>query len=305
MEYKNYYHVKKLSVDDVPTLKANGISISESSFNSVNIYEVYLKVPGPTPCAGYLCVPKNALPNSLYATISFHGYGASSALILPKVGEITFNVTHHGYENGQPESYYKTLQSGVCASYGRGNGKVNSGYEDREDCYILYMQLRNMQALRFITDESVNSDIENLSKYWNGKIYFTGTSMGGYQTIAATALANFIPEDKKTFEIVKSSATVPAWCNLGGKTIDGRLGNRFGIYYEENMDYFDCAILGGFITTNVEIPRCGLGDYTCPPSGIIALYNNLKGEKSISIYQNSTHASPTHYNDYDFKGNLQ
>ena len=39
----------------------------------------------------------------------------------------------------------------------------------------------------------------------------------------------------------------------------------------------------------VEITRAGLGDYTCPPSGLALYYNAVPGKKSISWVQGSEH----------------
>ena len=55
------------------------------------------------------------------------------------------------------------------------------------------------------------------------------------------------------------------------------------------MRYLDPVALAPYINTTVEIPRCGLGDYTCPPAGIIAAYNALRCKKKINLYQNTTH----------------
>ena len=32
-----------------------------------------------------------------------------------------------------------------------------------------------------------------------------------------------------------------------------------------------------------------MGDYTCPPSGVAILYNNIKSPKKIRWFQGSTH----------------
>ena len=38
------------------------------------------------------------------------------------------------------------------------------------------------------------------------------------------------------------------------------------------------------------IPRFGLGDYICPPTGVMAMYNNVPcGKKGAVGFQNSTH----------------
>ena len=72
--------------------------------------------------------------------------------------------------------------------------------------------------------------------------------------------------------------------------IGGRLASA-GIKYAEGMRYLDAATLAEYIDTNayVEIPRCGLGDYSCPPAGVLAAYNAMRCKKKINIYQNSTH----------------
>ena len=88
------------------------------------------------------------------------------------------------------------------------------------------------------------------------------------------------------------TATVPAFCNLGGNYVDKRIDDGFGIGFEENMIYFDPAFFAGYIDVENEvyIDRCSLGDYTCPPSGIIAAYNQIKSKKKIVFYQNSDHS---------------
>ena len=42
-------------------------------------------------------------------------------------------------------------------------------------------------------------------------------------------------------------------------------------------------------TCTVNITRAGLGDYCCPPSGIWAMWNNLKCPKKCRWVQGSTH----------------
>ncbi len=39
----------------------------------------------------------------------------------------------------------------------------------------------------------------------------------------------------------------------------------------------------------MEITRAGLGDYTCPPSGLAAYYNAISAPKSILWVQGSRH----------------
>jgi cephalosporin-C deacetylase-like acetyl esterase len=162
--------------------------------------------------------------------------------------------------------------------------------------------------LRFISDVPSESEVEkiedaNLKEIYEqlntlkalggGKIRLAGNSMGGYQTIGGAALAElynkYNSESTADITVTYADPEVPAFTNLGGHVLDDRLKNAFGIYYEENMNYFEPAFFASRIKAEVNILRCGLGDYTCPPSGIIATYNALKCKKTINVYQNSTH----------------
>ena len=63
------------------------------------------------------------------------------------------------------------------------------------------------------------------------------------------------------------------------------------IQYVKPLSYFDPVNFAKRVpaTCRVEIPRAGLGDYTCQPSGLAVLWNNLKCPKSIIWVQGSEH----------------
>ena len=42
-------------------------------------------------------------------------------------------------------------------------------------------------------------------------------------------------------------------------------------------------------TCRVVVPDAGLGDYVCPPSGVMAFYNALACPKEITFLQGATH----------------
>ena len=64
-------------------------------------------------------------------------------------------------------------------------------------------------------------------------------------------------------------------------------------YYTDGMEYFDAAHLAAFVEVPVIMPRLGLGDRTCSPNGIIALFNNIPAgvHKEVNMLQNSDHGS--------------
>ena len=65
----------------------------------------------------------------------------------------------------------------------------------------------------------------------------------------------------------------------------------WGVGETAALRYFDPVNFAKRVSPKcrVEIERAGLGDYTCPPSGVAVLYNNLKCPKKINWVQGSTH----------------
>jgi cephalosporin-C deacetylase-like acetyl esterase len=306
----NYFRIIKVDKERLDYLHSKDLctGTTESKLNSYSLYEVYLKSPGPTPCVGMLSIPDN-LTADTEIVVSTCGYGACPPSLGAYGGVVRFVLSHNGYwADASDAELYDELYNGILGSYGRGNGKPNSGYDDPADCYILYMFLRNLQGLRFISDipsvaevaeiedanlKAIYEQLNALKALGGGKIRLAGNSMGGYQTIGGAALAElynkYNSESAADITVTYADPEVPAFTNLGGHVLDGRLKNAFGIYYVENMNYFEPAFFAPRIKAEVNILRCGLGDYTCPPSGIIATYNALKCKKTINVYQNSTH----------------
>ncbi|MBO5906950.1 MAG: hypothetical protein J6Q85_02200 [Clostridia bacterium] len=293
MPKKNFYSLKKLSKDDFDALLNNKLSAPDKELLKIyDFYQVYLKCPGPCHASGYLTVPKGKAPSSLPILISYDGYGTNSPPIHACDDKISLHCTHHGYELGHPKKeYYDKLGGDGCilSAYGTGASRPNAGYENIHDCYMLYLNIRNMQMLRYITDESLSGDIASLHEIWNGNIELLGGSMGGYQAICTSALAHFIKKRGAKFNITETTANIPAFCNLAGLS-DNRIPHIVKIY-KEGMDYFDPATLAHLIDNHVVIPRIGLGDESCPATTIISFFNSLGKDASVdvSFLQNSSH----------------
>lgn len=297
---ENYFHVNKVDAQKLARYheKGKNLSITEETLGGYDLYEVYLKAPGPCPAVIALSIPKVA-QGSARAFLAFAGYGAHGPNIYAANGAIGFVVSHNGYwADASDEELYNSLNRGedpILGSYGKANGKPNSNYDDPYDCYLLYLLLRDFQALRFAYelprgalgrqfDGLLGEIYSSLSRAWNGKIELSGWSMGGYQSLCVAALAA-----KAGIPLSFVRSVIPGFCNLSGHAVGGRFNNVFGIGYTGAMRYFDAAVLAEYIDAEVEIPRCGLGDYTCPPAGIIAAYNAMRCKKKIGIYQNTTH----------------
>lgn len=238
----------------------------DSGDAGVLCWDVKVKCVGK-PVSGYLCIPKDAAEKSLPARVSYIGYGFSSAY--KPVGEgknaIAFNINAHGYLNSQPQEYYDELSRTTLRSYGFHDDEN----KDPETAYFNGMILRVIRSLQFVKSRPE----------WNGKdIIVTGGSQGGFQCISAAGLDP---------DVTECRANV-AWClDLSGATVFHRL-NGWRPNWQESLGYYDpCNHAKRF--HGKMFLSAGLGDYVCPPSGQMVLYNNLTCEKELIFNQGCTH----------------
>lgn len=290
MPKENRFELVKFDSEYVKMLKEYGIgTLTEEHLEKYDFYEVNLKAPGPCHSSNYLSIPKNAEPKSMPITITYDGYSAYPPAPVCDEKAIRLHCSHHGYKLPRPlTEYYMKLRTGVCKNYGLGNGVVNSMYDDLTDNYMVYLHLRNLQAMRFVTDPKFSSIVPRLHDTWNGEIKLIGGSMGGYQSICESALSTLLVKKSAPFKLVDVKANVPAFCNLAGRT-DKRVPGFTS--YTEGMEYFDAAHLSSLLSVPVTVMRVGLGDITCPPNGITAMLNNLPKDTpyEINYLQNSDH----------------
>ena len=117
---------------------------------------------------------------------------------------------------------------------------------------------------------------------WNGRdLIATGGSQGGLQAIWAASLVSGVTRCETSI----------VWCsNIAGAMLDNRLPG-WHPQYVRGLDYYDTVFHAARIPTTcfVDFERIGLGDYTCPPSGVTVVYNAVRGPKRAAYYQNSTH----------------
>ncbi len=263
-DFDAYWASQKAQLAEIP-MDAELVPV-ESGDPNIHCFDVKVKCLG-MPVSGYLCIPKNAEAKSLPARVSFHGYGFSSAYKPVSAGKqaIAFDVNAHGYLNGQPPEYYEEMGKTTLRGYGF-NTEEN---QKPETAYFNGMMFRVMRALQYV---------KSLPE-WNGKeLTVSGGSQGGFQCISAAGLDP---------DVTECRASV-AWClDLAGHTKNGRL-NGWRPAWTEALGYFDPV-------NHAKRCRCkmyltaGLGDYVCPPSGQMVLFNNLNCPKELIFNQGCTH----------------
>lgn len=244
-----------------------------SSNPKVKMYKVSIPCAGPRPATGYLVIPVGTQPKSRGARVTFEGYGmgGQGAPRWFSEYEITFSVNAHGFELGKDDTYYKDFANSLKVG--------NSGYafdpeqnKNPETAYFNGMILRDLRALEYI---------KSLPE-WDGKnLVVSGGSQGGFQSLVMAGL------DK---DVSSCDASAPWCCDMGGKAQLGRVGGWQPIF-AAGLNYYDPVHFAKRVPTTckVFISRAGLGDNTCPASGLTVVYNNLKCPKKIKYVQGSEH----------------
>lgn len=243
----------------------------------VKIFMVSVPCAGPKPATGYLIVP--AAEGRFPAEISFYGYGTSwskTATAAPDGTRETGRVlklllSAHGFELNRDAAYYRAEKKRV-KSNGYGHAFDPAQNADPEQAYFCGMTYRVMRGIEYLKSR----------REWNGcDLTVSGPSQGGLQSIWGAALSQ---------GVTRARIEVPWCCDMGGPSI-GRNHGEWFVEWVPQLGYYDPVNMARRIpkTCRVDIVRAGLGDYTCPPTGIAAFYNNLSGPKSIVWVQGSKH----------------
>ena len=239
------------------------------------IYALSIPAPGPRPATGYMTIPKNAKAKSLSISVTFYGYGAVKQGIPGShinQSSIRLFINAHGQELGREPEYYKQFFQSIRS------GKYNYAQDPEqnknpETCFFNGMVLRNLRAMQYA---------KTLPE-WNGKdLIVSGGSQGGLQTMWAAALDQ---------DVTEANPSITWCCDLAGTEKKQRLCGSWRVQYVPGLDYYDPVFMAKRIKkAKVVIIRAGLGDYTCPPSGLAICYKNLATpNKTIKWYQGSDH----------------
>ncbi len=262
-DFDAFWQAQKAVLAAVPP-KATLVPVAASRAN-IEVFDVRVACAGGKPVSGYLARPKGAAPRSLPILVSFHGYGIRSAA-RPEGraarGLLAMDVNAHGIPNGESAEFYRQLGEGELKGYGfKGNAAPTNSV-------FLPMMLRALRAVEFLKAQPE----------WDGRnVVVIGGSQGGLQAVTVAAL-----DPQVTYCMV-----VKPWlCDLSGSE-QGRLGG-WHPPREPGLGYFDAANHAKRVTCDAAVDA-GLGDTTCPPSGVTLLYNNLRGAKSIVYIQGATH----------------
>ena len=263
-DFDTFWQAMKAKLKNVP-IRAERKELPTNN-PEVKLYAVTVDCAGPKPVTGYLTIPADAKPQSLPAICQFHGYGVNKHSPPGWLSDqaIVFNVNAHGMELGREDGYYEQLKkdlAGYCFK--------NEENSDREKTYYHGMALRVMRALQYV---------KSLPE-WDGKeLHSDGGSQGGLQGLWGAGLDS---------DVTSSNIWSPWCCDFGGINAGRLRGWRPD--YTEVLDYYDPVFLAKPIKGKVHL-IANYGDYTCPPSGVWIVYNNIPHDnKSMEVKQGCTH----------------
>ena len=288
-DFDRFWREAKAKLATVPFNDSNVELVDVTPSNISNSYTIYAaKIPcfGPRPVTGWLTIPKNAKPGTLPIQATFEGYGCISAKPNPptygagKVMRLAINA--HGYDlTGRDNQYYKDFNDYITKTNRTFNGKTYGyalapqDYDNPTNTYFYYMAMRVMRAYDYLKSRPE----------WDGtNVWASGGSQGGLQTMWAGGLVD---------GITKIEPSITWGCDIGCPwNGNGPYPSRtWGIPCVTNAFYFDSALHAKRVprTCIANITRLGMGDYTCPPRGVLLSYYNMKCKVSAKLVQGSDH----------------
>ena len=258
--------------------------------NLTNSYYIYAaKVPcfGPRPVTGWLTVPRKPQAGGVPIQANFDGYGcATAAPKVPTYGAgqlVRFAVNAHGYDMiGHNDQYYQDFSDYINYTNRTFNGSrygyalAPQDYDNPTNTYFYYMAMRVMRAFDYLKTRPE----------WNGRdVYAEGGSQGGLQTMWAGGLVD---------GITKIRPGITWGCDIGDPYPNNPgplLSRSWGIPSVAGAFYFDSALHAKRVPRDclAQITRLGMGDYTCPPRGVLLSYYNMKCQASAYLVQGSDH----------------
>ena len=282
---------------DINLIRFEEVSTSKYNYDT-NKYKAYLFEIGygnNEISTGYLTYPIGK--TDLNIRILFRGYSATR-VAEPKFDEqyVTVEMAPHGFRMDDPNPKYPSEKYGF--------DPVENSNPDT--VYFHGMVTRNVLGARLLKAFAGGEEFGKI--YLNGKKieplgvwqkgdYFlaSGGSQGGFQAISVGAL------DK---DVTAINMSLPWFCDIGGQNI-GRFPGNLKPAYTNALMYYDCCSFATLVDKDVNVSiSAGLGDRTCPATGIVAVYNSLDCEKGITVYQNMDHSyTPPVYVSYRLRNN--
>lgn len=225
-------------------------------------YDIQIKTPCGRPASGLITIPEKE--GKYPIKLGFVGYSVSGAYLFYEENAISARFNAHGIENHLSSGEIVKKYESELGGYGFSNEENASN----KTTYFRNMMIRNLMASKYLKTLSC----------WDGEnLILVGGSQGALQATTVAA------HDK---DVTKLFIDAPWLCDLNAVNSGYLRGWRPD--YAEGLRYFDTVAQATRVKCPVNI-TAGLGDYICPPSSVMALYNSISVKKSIKFTQGRTH----------------
>ena len=258
-DFQQFWKDNRAKLDQVPfNAKLEKLQVKKPG---IELYAVTVDAGVDRPVTAYLAYPVGAKPRTLAAYVNFLSWSktdASRSFAEKGAGKglLTLAASWHGLPVNQPAKFYQQQIPRVFS------GVRNIHDRDKWDFHGVY--LRVLRALDYIKSRPE----------WDGKtLVVQGGSLGGAQTAAAAAL-----DSQVTAAIISVPCFFEFSADLAGRKrsspLSGHSPEKVPPATRKALNYYDVVNLASLI--RCEVFFCtGFADELCPPSNVIAAYNNL------------------------------
>ncbi len=265
----------KAKVEELNKVPANPVlESSKSGLPNVDYWKITLDDIRGTKVQGQLARPK-AEGKKFPALIIFQWAGVYPlhkfwATGKASQGWLTLNISAHDLPIDSPADFYKQQSDTVLKNY------PAIGNDDRETSYFLRMYLSCYRAIDYLASRDD----------WDGKtLVVTGGSQGGLQTLMTAGLHP---------KVTAAIADVPAGADQNGPLVGRQPGWHWHTQGNNKAKvlgtskYFDTVNFASGIKCPTLV-AAGLIDTTCPPAGVVAVFNQIHAPKELLIMERAGH----------------
>jgi cephalosporin-C deacetylase len=268
-DFDSFWAAKIRQLEAVPA--APELTPGESDRPGVEYFTIRMNNVGGAHVYGQLAKPAGAgpFPALLIYQWASPPYPLQKAWVTDRAAEgwLALNVEPHDVPSDMPQTFYDALPQ-IIKNY------RTIGQRSREESYFLAMYLGDYRAARYLAGRPD----------WDGRtLVVMGISMGGQQSFAVAGL------DSQVTALV---VDVPA-----GSDALGPLHGRAAVYpnwdltipeVRRTAPYFDVTNFAPRIRARSMVAM-GFIDETCPPAGVWATFNELRGPKEAVPMVDSPH----------------
>ena len=261
-DFDAYWQDVKDMVDNFNPEILESVEITTGVPEGVKCYDVKISTPSGRPASGYISIPTGEGKYPINVTLL--GYTVVGAWTVHDPHSISACFNAHGIENGACRTETELKYKNELENYGFSTEENASNMTT----YWRGMMIRDLIALKYL---------KSLPQWDKENLAVTGGSQGAFQSTVMASVDSDV-----TFVDIK----VPWFCNMRAEENGCVAGWR--PKFAEGLRYFDTVAHAMRVKCPVKM-RVGLGDYVCPPSTTLTLYNSFKCDKWIDVVQTLEH----------------